>query len=93
MTGFLATAVLRDVLSVLGLYALAALAVLLGLFGALYRRMLVNATFEDLDSTAHKEKTNCPSCGARSTAEPAACDYCGESLSDDGPPEYGWADE
>lgn len=93
MTGLLATALLRDVLSVLGLYSLAALAVLLGLFGALYRRILVNATFDDLDSTAHEELVNCPSCGARSTPEPAACDYCGEPLFDDEPPEYGWADE
>ena len=96
MTTPLVTGALSDLLFVLGVYAFAALVLLVTLFGVAYRLMLFDAAFGNADSTAHEEKENCPSCGARTTVDPDACDHCGESLSEeaaDGPPNYGWADD
>lgn len=67
-----------DSLFALGEYAVL---VVVGLLGFL----LIVARFELLHAatggeSARESKRNCPSCGARTTVEPAACDYCGELI-------------
>lgn len=59
------------------LFGLAVVA--LAMFGFLYRMAFVSAMYSS-DPTAHEGKVNCPSCGARTTPEPASCDYCREPL-------------
>lgn len=92
MSAPLVTGALSDLLFVLGVYAFAALVLLAALFGTAYRMILYDATFGG-GETPPEEKTNCPSCGARTTVDPPACDHCGEPLRDDEPPSYGRTDD
>ncbi|WP_436343204.1 hypothetical protein [Natronorubrum sp. FCH18a] len=43
------------------------------------------------ESSSQPSKINCPSCGARTTAD-GVCDYCAEPLTDDSP-DGSWTDE
>ncbi|PLK20148.1 hypothetical protein CYV19_11160 [Natronobacterium gregoryi SP2] len=63
------------------------IAVLVAIGVGTYLRIVVE--FEQLhahnssdDSTSTPSKTNCPSCGSRTTDD-GTCDYCSESLADD----------
>ncbi|SDQ42174.1 hypothetical protein [Natronobacterium texcoconense] len=82
------------------------IAVLVAIGVGTYFRIVVE--FEQLhalsssdDSTSTPPKTNCPSCGSRTTDD-GTCDYCGESLAEDPADhdssdrtqtESGWSDE
>ena len=52
---------------------------------------LLHAVAKSETSSSQPSKTNCPSCGARTTVD-CVCDYCGEPLTDDSST-TDWTDE
>jgi hypothetical protein len=70
---------LSDYLSLLEGYAFIVLIVLLVVLGTVYKIPLLQAIFSGGNSS-QESRTNCPTCGARTTVEPGVCDYCDESL-------------
>lgn len=63
-------------------FAFFALICVLATCAILFEFALLQAAFGG-GSESQESKTNCPSCGARTTTEPDACDYCEEALIED----------